>query len=60
VTVSKKQPLWRIINALGIPHVGDKVSKDISTFLSAEQVDSLEKMREVLTNEEKMLTIPGI
>jgi DNA ligase (NAD+) len=60
VKASKKQPLWRVINALGIPHVGDKVSQDIANFLANQQVTSLQQMREVFTDTEKILTIPGI
>ncbi|MBK7149442.1 MAG: hypothetical protein IPH78_11635 [Bacteroidetes bacterium] len=30
---SKNRPLWRLLNALGIRHVGVTTSKDISTHI---------------------------
>jgi NAD-dependent DNA ligase len=36
------------------------MSQDIAKFLAAQQVDSLEQMKAVITDPEKMLTIAGI
>ncbi|MDR2191153.1 MAG: NAD-dependent DNA ligase LigA [Candidatus Peribacteria bacterium] len=58
VKASKKQPLWRIINALGIPHVGEKTSQDICKLLAKEQADSLDKMQAILTDSEKVIMLP--
>ena len=60
VQTSRHQPLWRIINALGIPHVGDKMSQDIANFLTQQQVASLQQMRDILTDSEQLLLLPGI
>lgn len=46
---SKNRPLWRLLNALGIRHVGVTTSKDISTHIQS--IFDLEKMSvEQLTN----------
>jgi DNA ligase (NAD+) len=60
VKASKKQPLRRIINALGIPHVGDKTSQDIATLLQEQKADGIEKIQSILTNADIMITVPGI
>jgi DNA ligase (NAD+) len=57
---SKEQPLWRILNALGIPHIGKKTAQDINHFLSEEHTDSLEKIQKILTNAEKINEVYGI
>ena len=46
---SKNRPLWRLINALGIRHVGVGTSKDISAHLQT-LFDLKEKTVEELTN----------
>lgn len=50
---SKKQPLWRLIHGLGIPHVGAQASKDI-----AGHYGSLEKLASVSI--EELTAIDGI
>ena len=53
VEKSKKNPLWRVINALGINLIGEKSSKDI-----ARDVKSLEKF--LLVTRDDLMNIDGI
>ena len=50
---SKRQPLWRLINALGIRHVGTTTAKDL-----AREVDDLSFLSE--WNEERLKETEGI
>jgi DNA ligase (NAD+) len=60
IKTSKKQPFWRLLNALGIPHIGNKTAQDIATFLKTEKADSLSDLQTILTDTEKMVALYGI
>ncbi|MDR2540312.1 MAG: hypothetical protein LBD11_00600 [Candidatus Peribacteria bacterium] len=60
IKASKKQPFRRLLNALGIPHIGIKTAQDITEFLKTEKADSLTKIQSLLTDPEKMDTLFGV
>jgi DNA ligase (NAD+) len=60
IKASKEQPFRRLLNALGIPHVGIKTAQDITNFLKGEKADSLMKIQSLLIDPEKMVALPGI
>lgn len=60
IKTSKKQPFWRVLNALGIPNIGIKTAQDITTFLETEKVNSLEMLQSIVTDTEKMVALYGI
>jgi len=51
---SKHKALRRLLNGLGIPHVGKKIAQDISKLLTSENIS------EELTNREFLVSIYGI
>lgn len=57
---SKNKELWRIINAVWIPHVWKKTAQDIAVFLQNKWVINLAEMESVLTNNELMQQIDWI
>lgn len=46
---SKQQPLWRLLNALGIPNVWKKTAQDLADYLAEKKVHSLEEMIKTFT-----------
>lgn len=57
---SKKNEVWRLINALGIPNIGKKLAQDIETFLQEYKVQTLEETWEILWDSEKIKKLHGI
>ncbi|MBO4204126.1 hypothetical protein J5893_04900 [bacterium] len=57
---SKTQPLWRILNGIGIPNIGTKLAKDLAQRLEEKKIKNLNEMIFWLTNEEFLLDIEGI
>lgn len=66
---SKNTPLWRILHALGIPHIGIKTAKDISKKIQEEKLSdpspesetiSYDQLGEYLMNTERMSSLYGI
>ena len=51
---SKQKALRRLLNGLGIPHVGKKIAQDISKLLTSENISK------ELTNKEFLVSIYGI
>ena len=56
VEESKHKALWRLLNGLGIPHVGKKIAQDLTNTM----IDEKWEMRNLLTNEEFLRWIYGI
>lgn len=50
--LSKQQPLWRVLNALGIPNVGKKIAQDLAEHLAEQQVGNLEELIQAFSREE--------
>ena len=48
VEESKHKALWRLLNGLGIPHVGKKIAQDLTNTM----IDEKWEMKNLLTNEE--------
>jgi len=48
---SKKQPLWRILNAIGIPNVWKKIAQDLANYLKEKNADNLNKIIEIFSDE---------
>ena len=57
---SKNKELWRIINALGIPHIGKKTAQDIAKFLEEKWAKNLNEIELILTNEELVSQIDWV
>ena len=57
---SKNKELWRIINALWIPHIGKKTAQDIAKFLQEKWAKNLTEIEAVLTNNELMQQIDWV
>ncbi|GHW02683.1 DNA ligase [candidate division SR1 bacterium] len=63
---SKENPLWRLINGLGIPGIGTKIAKDIDHFLiekakkSGKTTLSRLEIISILTNPEEIRQLGGI
>ncbi len=57
---SKKQPLWRLINWLWIPHIGKKMAQDIVHAMSSQQPVCLEDILQILVDEDFLKTVYGI
>ena len=45
---SKKNEVWRLIHALGIPNIGKKMAQDIEIFLQEQKVQTLSETWEIL------------
>lgn len=59
IELSKKQPIWRLLNALGIPHIWKKTAQDLAKYLAFHKVSSLSQMIDSFTSDE-VKTVPGI
>ena len=57
---SKQQPLRRLINGLGISHVGKKMAQDIVQAMVAQQPVCLEDIFHILTDRDFLITVYGI
>lgn len=57
---SKKQPLRRLVNWLGIPHVGKKMAQDIVQAMVSQQPVCLEDILHILTDRDFLITVYGI
>lgn len=57
---SKHKELWRVINAIWIPHVWKKTAQDIAEFLCNKNAKNLSEIEEILTNNELMQQINWI
>ena len=59
---SKKKPLWRLLNGLGIPHVGKKTALDLVKAVTSSEykVTSLDDLTKIMSNEEFLTSIYGI
>lgn len=57
---SKHQPLRRLINGLGIPHVGKKMAQDIVQAMVSQQPVCLEDILYILTDRDFLITVYGI
>lgn len=62
VEASKKQPLWRLLNGLGIPGVGKKTAIDVIKAVNSEKltVNNLEDLIKVMGNEEFLRSVYGV
>lgn len=62
VEESKHKAVWRLLNGLGIPHVGKKMAQDLSEWIqSAEfRIQNEGEMIKLLTNEDFLRSIYGI
>lgn len=57
---SKHQPLRRLLNGLGIPHVGKKMAQDIVQAMVSQQPVCLEDILYILTDRDFLITVYGI
>lgn len=57
---SKQQPLRRLLNGLGIPHVGKKMAQDIVQAMVSQQPVCLEDILYILTDRDFLITVYGI
>lgn len=59
---SKKNPLWRFLNGLGIPGIGIKLAKEIEKYLwyRPEQAKTLEQIFTIITNPDFLRSIYGV
>ncbi|HCB51904.1 TPA: hypothetical protein DEP21_05070 [Patescibacteria group bacterium] len=57
---SKQQPLRRLLNGLGIAHVGKKMAQDIVQAMVSQQPVCLEDIMYILSDREFLITIYGI
>lgn len=59
---SKKKPLWRLLNGLGIPWVGKKTAQEIVRYIDKEnrKVHTLDDLITVMTDQEFLVSIYGI
>ncbi len=57
---SKHQPLRRLLNGLGIPHVGKKMAQDIVQAMVSQQPVCLEDILHILTDRDFLITVYGI
>lgn len=57
---SKQQPLRRLINWLGISHVGKKMAQDIAQAMVSQQPVCLEDILYILTDRDFLVTVYGI
>ena len=57
---SKQQPLRRLINGLGISHVGKKMAQDIVQAMVSQQPVCLEDILHILTDRDFLITVYGI
>ena len=46
--LSKRKPLWRLLNALGIPNVGKKIAQDLAEYLLSKNVQRLSDIPNIL------------
>ena len=46
--LSKRKPLWRLLNALGIPNVGKKIAQDLAEYLLSKKVQRLSDIPNIL------------
>lgn len=56
---SKSQPLWRILNGLGIPNIGKKTAQDLADYLASKKVKNLTQMLEILKDSESLQELYG-
>jgi DNA ligase (NAD+) len=54
---SKHKPLRRLINGLGIPHVGKKMAQDIVQAMVSHQPVCLEDILYILTDREFLINV---
>lgn len=57
---SKSQPLWRVLNALGIPNIGKKTAQDLAQYFAQKGVKNLNQMLEVLQDTQSLNALYGI
>ena len=51
IELSKKQPLWRLLNALWIPHIWKKTAQDVAEYLALHKVTWLDQMINVCSSD---------
>ena len=51
IELSKKQPLWRLLNALWIPHIWKKTAQDVAEYLALHEVTSLDQVISAFSND---------
>ncbi|MDO4714070.1 MAG: helix-hairpin-helix domain-containing protein [bacterium] len=57
---SKTQPLWRLLNALGIPNIGKKTAQDLAQHFAQKEVKNLNQMLNILQDSESLNALYGI
>ena len=58
--LSKRKPLWRLLNALGIPNVGKKIAQDLAEYLLSKKVQRLSDIPNILWDKEGLSELYGV